>query len=251
MFRLKEGIKTPVHFPSESVHPCTDAPVRPVFVKLFKNVSKMDVDMLLPGTRVKMTWIDHGRIMLPTLSGLALAAIKIIKGAVIVTFVSVYGTLALLGFVGGTLLYGLKSFFGYLRTKDKYHLHLTRSLYYQNLDNNAGVFTRLLQEAEEQELREALLAYAVLRCEAGEQGYMAGQLDGTIEAWLHGQLGTLIDFEVHDALHKLLQWELVQKLPGKRYIALPPSEALRRLDARWDAWFTQDPPPSGLVPAER
>jgi hypothetical protein len=238
MFRLRPGVETPIQFPQHTVHPKSYDDVRPVFVKLFKNVPKMDVDMLLPGTRVKMTWIDHGKIMLPTLSGLALAALKIIKGAVIFTFVSVYGTLALIGFVGGTLLYGLKSFFGYLHTKDKYHLHLTRSLYYQNLDNNAGVFTRLLQEAEEQELREALLAYALLRGEAGERGCTAGELDRLIEAWLHAQLGTLVDFEVHDALQKLQKWELVQKLPGERYAAVAADEALERLDARWDGWFT-------------
>jgi hypothetical protein len=237
IFRLKEGVETPIQFPEQTVHPRAHDSVRPVYVKLFKNVPKIDVDMLLPGTRVKMTWLDHGKIMLPTLSGLALAALKILKGAVIFTFVSVYGTLALLGFVGGTLLYGLKSFFGYLHTKDKYHLHLTRSLYYQNLDNNAGVFTRLLQEAEEQELREALLAYAMLRSEGGERGCTAGELDRSIEAWLHAQLGVLVDFEIHDALHKLVKWELVQKLPGEKYAAVEAEEALRRLDARWDGWF--------------
>jgi hypothetical protein len=238
IFRLKEGVETPIQFPEQTFHPRSHDCVRPVFVKLFKNVPKMDVDMLLPGTRVKMTWLDHGKIMLPTLTGLALAALKILKGAVIFSFVSVYVTLALLGFVGGTLLYGLKSFFGYLHTKDKYHLHLTRSLYYQNLDNNGGVFTRLLQEAEEQELREALLAYTMLRSEGGERGCTAGELDRSIEAWLHAQLGVLVDFEIHDALHKLVKWDLVQKLPGERYQAIAADEALRRLDARWDAWFT-------------
>jgi hypothetical protein len=54
----------------------------------------------------------------------------------------------------------MRSVLGYLQTKDKYRLVLTRRLYYQNLDNNAGVFFRVLDEAEEQEFREAILAYA-------------------------------------------------------------------------------------------
>ena len=42
----------------------------------------------------------------------------------------------------------------YPYTRDKYRLCLTRNLYYQNLDNNAGVLFRILEEAEEQELRQ-------------------------------------------------------------------------------------------------
>ncbi len=61
--------------------------------------------------------------------------------------------------LGVTCGYGVRSFYGYLQTKQKYQLNLTESLYYQNLDNNAGVISRLLDEAEEQENREAVLAY--------------------------------------------------------------------------------------------
>ena len=85
-------------------------------------------------------------------------------------FAGLYGILAFLGLVGGTLGYGLKSFLGYLRAKDKYQLHLTRSLYYQNLDNNGGVLFRLLDEVEEQDFREAALAYFLLWRKAGTSG---------------------------------------------------------------------------------
>lgn len=69
-----------------------------------------------------------------------------------------YSILTLVGIIG----YGVRSFYGYLNTKQKYQLNLTESLYYQNLDNNAGVLFRLLDEAEEQEAREAMLAYFFL-----------------------------------------------------------------------------------------
>ena len=73
-------------------------------------------------------------------------------------FTGIYGLFAFVVLVGGTLGYGVKSFFGYLRTKDKYQLHLTRHLYYQNLGNNKGVLFRMIHDAEEQEFREAILA---------------------------------------------------------------------------------------------
>ena len=52
----------------------------------------------------------------------------------------------------------MRSFHGYLRTREKHQLSLTRHLYFQNLDNNAGVIYHLLAEAEEQEFREIVLA---------------------------------------------------------------------------------------------
>jgi hypothetical protein len=150
----------------------------------------------------------------------------------------VYGLLAFLAFVGGTVGYGLKSFFGYLQTKDKYHLHLTRSLYYQNLDNNAGVFARLVYEAEQQEVREALAAYALLRRHQGDAGITAADLDRLIERWLEAFLELKADFEVDDALEKLARWKLLERVSGGTLRAVTPEEACRRLDGIWDNWYT-------------
>ena len=55
--------------------------------------------------------------------------------------------------------YGYKQWHGYQVTKQSYAKMLVESLYYQNLDNNAGVITQLVDEAEEQECRETILAY--------------------------------------------------------------------------------------------
>jgi hypothetical protein len=145
--------------------------------------------------------------------------------------VGVYGFIAFLIFVVGTLGYGVKSFFGYLQTKDKYHLHLTRNLYYQNLDNNAGVLTRLLFDAQEQEFREAVLAYALL-LQAGDGGLSANDLDRGAEAWLENVLQTPIDFECADAIAKLDRWKLLQR-HGERLTVLSPALANEPMEGLW------------------
>ncbi len=170
IFRLKKPPRLDQHVEPESI-----------YIKLFKNIPKQDIDMLLPASGVKMTWLDRVRIMLPTVSGLAISVYKIIKTGMLLAFASFYGLLAFLGLIGGTIGYGVKSFFGYLRTKDKYQNHLTRNLYFQNLDNNAGVLFRILDEAEEQEFREALLAYYLLWQEADELGWTTEQIDERAE----------------------------------------------------------------------
>ncbi len=99
-----------------------------VYVRLFKDIPQMDLEMLLPGTRVRISWLDQSRIWVPTMSGLAITVFKIIKGILLLAFAGVWGILAVVGLLGGTIGYGLRSFFGYQRAKDKYQLNLTRSL---------------------------------------------------------------------------------------------------------------------------
>ena len=227
--------------------------VKPVYLKLFKNIPRQDIDMLLPATRFRLTLLDRGKIILPMLSGIAIAVYRIIQGALMVAVAGLYGVLALLGLVGGTVGYGVKSFLGYLRTKERYQLSLTRSLYFQNLDNNAGVFYRLLDEAEEQEVLEAVLAYALLRRRAGSDGWTQQQLDREAEAYLQELLGRDVDFEVGDALAKLARLDCATQDAAGRWHAVSLGEAISRLDQRWDDYF--QPPSSargnemGIFPA--
>ena len=177
---------------------------RAIYLKLFKNIPKQDIDMLLPCANFQMSWVDHGKVIVPTMSGFLLAIAKGFTAAIGALFTGFWGALAFLGFIGGTAGYGVKSFLGYLRTKDKYLLNLTRSLYYQNLDKNAGVMFRILDEAEEQECREVILAYALLR-RGGQNGWTEQQLDAAAEHFLQQALGFPVDFEVADALQKLVR----------------------------------------------
>ena len=68
-----------------------------VYIKLFKDIPKADLDMLLPGTQVKMSLVDRAKILLPTLSGLSIAIWKIVQGALIAAAAGFYGVAGLLG----------------------------------------------------------------------------------------------------------------------------------------------------------
>lgn len=223
-FRLKQGV--PEHIGKAGA----------VTLKIFKEIPKGDLEMLLPGTRVRMTLFDRARIALPTVSGLVLTIYKIVRGAVALAFAGAYGIFGFLTFVGGAIGYGVKSFFGYLRTKDKYQADLTRNLYYQNLDNNAGVLFRLLDEVEEQEFREAILAYAVLQVPQAPFGLTLEELDQRAEELLFAATDMDIDFEADDAIRKLLRLGLVHVRDG-RYQAISVQDALMRLDAMWDSFY--------------
>lgn len=208
---------------------------RDVYVKLFKDIPKLDLDMLLPGSQVKMSLFDRARVMLPTLSGLGMAVYKMfIVGA------AAFGTsVAFLGLIGGTVGYGVRSLFGYMNTRQKYQLNLTQSLYYQNIDNNAGVIHRLLDEAAEQENREVMLAYFFLWHHAPPEGLTAAELDGRIEAWLLAEAEQHVDFEIHDALDKLERLQIATHA-GEHWSAVSIEQAIAALAKCWtslpEAW---------------
>lgn len=221
--------------PEKAIGP--QLPEDAIYLKLFKNIPHDDLQMLMPGGRVAITWWDRARILTPTITGLAITGYKISKGALLLAFAGVYGMLAFLGLVGGTIGYGLRSFYGYLQAKDKYRLHLTENLYFQNLDNNAGVLFRLLYEAEEQEFCEAALAYFLLWQQAGDQPWSLEQLDREAEAMLAGYDCGQVDFEASDALAKLQRWGLIHPAEDGRFQASPIEAALARLDRAWDGYF--------------
>ena len=207
-----------------------------VVLKLFKNIPQQDVETLLPGANIRIGWLEQAKIVLPTLSGVGLTLFKLLKGAAAVAFASLYGLIAFLALISGAIGYGVRSFYGYLRTREKYQLSLTRSLYFQNLDNNAGVLYHLLNEAEEQEFREVVLAWWLL-WRGGMQGSRESELDAAAERWLAERCGLAVDFEVADALTKLKRMGLASQSPGGRWSATSIESALETLDRGWDQQF--------------
>ncbi len=211
-----------------------------VYLKLFKDIPKLDIKMLLPGARVHLSFFDRSKIGFPLLSGLAAAAWSILKdiGETFERVFTVSGgltttvwTLAL-----GGIGYGYRSFYGYMQTKQRYRLNLTQSLYFQNLDNNAGVLFRLLNEAEEQESRQTILAYFFLWRNAGPDGWSRDEAEKFATQFLDRATHLQVAFAVRDALNKLESLRLVTK-HADRYRAVPLSSAIEILTEDWENYF--------------
>jgi hypothetical protein len=215
-----------------------------VFLKIFKDIPKMDLEMLLPGARVQMPRWTRWKMGGSLLSGLGYIGYKIMSE---LYALAALGVTAFWGPAAGLLGYGYKQWYGYQTTKTAYSLQLTQSLYYQNLDNNSGVLFHLLDEAEEQECREAILAYYYLWRFANEKGWTAPDLDDYVEMDLERLAGLKIDFEIEDALAKLERLKIVHKA-GDRYRAYPIEKALEMLDYTWDNYFKYNNPEPETAP---
>ncbi|MBI2808523.1 MAG: DUF3754 domain-containing protein [Planctomycetes bacterium] len=209
-----------------------------VFFKVFKDIPKVDLEMLFPGAAMRMpnfhrfklggSLLGSGAWILYSVFG-QLADMVARFSAAIVTSMVMGPLAALLGF-------GYKQWYGYQTTRTMFSLRLTQSLYYQTLGTNQTVLFHLLDEAEEQECREALLAYYYLWRHAGAAGWDAASLDDYVEMDLERLANLKVDFEIDDALAKLERLKLVTK-NGERYVAVPIEKALEALDYAWDNYF--------------
>jgi len=218
-------------------------------IKLFQNVPKADLEMLFPNSEVRMRPIDKviigasamigGGVVLVT----KLGASFILLGALFSFWLgwrseSVVMTQQHLISLGlGLAVFGgfiFKEWSKFKNRKIKFMKALSDNLYFKNLDNNAGVFHTLTDAAEEEDFKEALLAYTFLLI--NDQALNAAELDKSIEAWFEKKYQCPLDFEISDALDKLTRMQLVT-FDGECYQAVPLSQAKQSLDKRWDSLF--------------
>jgi hypothetical protein len=112
--------------------------------------------------------------------------------------------------------------------------HLTDNVYYRNVNNNSGIFTYIIGEAEDQDWKEALLAYYGLLTAAAPLTREA--LYARIEQLLARKFGVAADFEIEDALAGLKRLDLLVEA-GAGLSVLPLADALARLDREWQGFL--------------
>ncbi len=204
-----------------------------VFLKIFKDIPRADVDMLLPGARVRLRLFDRGKIGFGMLSGIGTVLWRMHEEVVRAITDVTMGNNTLWGLTAGVVGYAYKSYYDYQQTRQAYHLTLTQSLYFQNLDSNAGVLTRLFDEAEEQETRTTLLAYFCLWRYGGSDGLPQEELEAAMELYLDRYAEVSLLCEPGESLARLARLDLVEVGAG-RARAVPPEQALERLRALRD-----------------
>ena len=226
--------------------------VRPgaVLLKYFRNIASADLNALFPDVRVVMSLRDQLFLGVPALIGGIPILLKLASTLTVLFLVAGFymglsnavkddemsGALAA---VSGLVALGGFVVTQWIRFQRQSLLHqkiLSDNVYYRNVNNNAGIFDYIIGEAEEQECKEAFLAYYFLLKDGAPT---EDALDRRIEAWLQKTFGADVDFECDDALAKLERLNLLKR-DGDRLSVQPLGEALIRLDRIWDNFFPFD-----------
>ncbi len=211
-----------------------------IFIKMFKNIPLADSDIVFPEKKVRMKSFDVAMLSLVGFVGV----IALIEGMR-------SGGKALIAVVAILASYAVKVVLGYFRARAKYMARMTKELYHKSLDNDLGVLQYLVDALEEQEVKEATMAYFFLWNEG--RPMTEEELDGRIEAFIHEHFdGLELDFECDDALDKVIEKEgpqphkhmpivIVHEGAGPNgedlYEAKPIEEALRIIDEKWDNFY--------------
>ena len=219
-------------------------------IKLFHSVPKADLEMLFPNSKVRMKTIDKFIIGVPAaISGIIVLVTKLgasllLVGSVISFWLGLKDQevqikqqhLIALGAGLGTLAgFLFRQVNKYKNRKIKFMKTLADNLYFKNLDNNAGVLYHLIDAAEEEELKEAVLAYYFLLNATAP--VTKNDLDQRIESWLAERWDCRIDFEIGDAIRKLQRLKLIEA-DADQLRCIPLSAAKHQLDNIWDNYFT-------------
>lgn len=215
------------------------------YVRLFENIPIADIDMVMPDCRVRMSWFDRAIMFGPAIFAvIGISAVlkgswnalvlhsRHLAGLDPVAPAIPGGALAAIG--GGFLalaLWGWTQFGRWQRMHLRYLKILSDIVMYRLCDRDMGAVNQILDEAGEEETKEALLALRSLRVEGP---CTESDLDERIERWLRTTFGCDIDFEVDDALAKLVRLGLVVR-SGNTYTAVDAIPALARLGQHWNA----------------
>ncbi|KAA1258769.1 hypothetical protein LF1_12920 [Rubripirellula obstinata] len=193
MFQLSEDQNADETLVAASLH-----------LRMFKNIPKQDIDMLLPCSRVKISGVDRVKIVLPSLGGFLMSLRKIASYALLFAVLALHWTAILTVLVLGYLV---KSTLSYFQTKNRYQLNLNRNLYFQKLDTGAGVGFHLAAQASSQRQVESILAYYAIATHG--QPISDRKLRRKCERIVRESINVEIDFQVDRAVKLLVELGLI------------------------------------------
>ena len=169
-----------------------------VYLKMFKDIPQLDIDMLLPNGGVRFNPFD--RLMLWMSGGgsamyaLVVAVLKILAVAISPVLL----VMTLFGF-GGALWRQVASV---LNTRNRYMMELSQKLYFHTMSNNQGVLTLLVDESEEEDIKEDALLYAFLLNAPVPRAKFDG-IKASIENFIKREFNLTIDFDHEETLARL------------------------------------------------
>jgi hypothetical protein len=116
-------------------------------------------------------------------------------------------------------------------------MELTENIYFRNVNNNAGIFDYLIASAEDQETKEAAIAYHFIR--KAKAAPTATEVAGRIEMWLANNFAVNVDFKIANALDTLNRFGLLRP-EGERLFVLPLEPAIAQLHQVWNSFFKRE-----------
>ncbi len=239
-----------------------------VYLYLYKNIPHYDLELLFPNVKISMSWKDKLMLGVPALGAAIPMAIKVLpslglligavalvvfgldlggkfnveagdKKAIYPLLVAVLSTsIALGGFA-------VRQYVKYKSKRLEFLKKVTDVLFFKSLDVSQGTLNAIVDSAEEEQTKEAILIYTLMVNE--NKPLSEDEITKKVNAWIKKEF--LVDSEVN-IQRALIQLQglqapylkedeksVVEKLPDGRYQVSEPVIAKYILDYIWDHAF--------------
>lgn len=206
-----------------------------LYLKLFKNMPRSDVEMVFPNTRVRFRLFDKIRLGVTAGSGFGMGVFGTAgKIAVATNPIALAGAVVALGGIA------FRQFMSFLNQRNRYMTTMAQNLYFHAMGDNRGVMTVLADRAAEEDIKEEMLLYSVLAKEQVKRQDLK-DVDVAIEQYLLNAFGISANFDIEDALRRLVAEGIVTEQSDGSFQAMPPAAAARLIDEKWDRYLNELP----------
>ena len=209
-----------------------------IYLKLFKNIPRTDIEMVFPNTEVKFRSFDKLRLGVSAGGGLGMGAVGAAGKMALLFTNPIAAAGAVVGF-GGVAARQAQAF---MNQKQKYMAVMAQNLYLHSMDDNRGVILKVAARGAEEDIKEEVLLYSVLAKEKALRADLPA-IDAAIEQYLKRSFGVNADFEIDDALERLLRDGIVKEAADGSFATLSPKDAAKHIDVQWDQLLDNLPDP--------
>ena len=205
-----------------------------VYLKLFKNMPRADLEMAFPNTQIKFRTFDKLKLGATAGGGLATAVTTAGKIFVATNPVALAGAAIGLGGIA------IRQVMGFINQRNRYMVTMAQNLYFHAMADNRGVMTFLAERAAEEDVKEEMLLYSILAKEPVKRKELR-DIDLAIESFLQNTFGVNVNFDLDDALVRLIADGIVTEQPDGTLTTLKPVAASAHVDRLWDKLLDELP----------
>ncbi|CAI8611753.1 unnamed protein product [Vicia faba] len=206
-------------------------------LKIYERIPFPDLAVVFPHKKLSFRIIDTVRLDIATILGLLAYFINYkfenvlsSPSAVLLDVVA----------VSALIIYGSRVALGYKQTWDRYQLLVNKTLYEKTLASGFGSVHFLLDASEQQQYKEAILAYAVLLKADNGQVTSRQSVGEECERFMYEVFKVKVEMPIDKALNTLLRLNLATEtcINGKHgLLAIPCPQAYEALKERWNSLF--------------
>ncbi|KAF7843117.1 uncharacterized protein G2W53_000022 [Senna tora] len=207
-------------------------------LKIYERIPIPDLPVIFPHKKLSFRIIDTVRLDVASILGLLAYFINYKFENVVSSPSAIF-----LDFVAITalIIYGSRVVLGYKQTWDRYQLLVNKTLYEKTLASGFGSVHFLLDASEQQQYKEAILAYAILLTAEKGQVSCRQSVGDKCERFMYDVFKVKVEMPIDKAINTLLRLSLATEtvIDGRHQLeATPCPKAYEALQQRWNSLLT-------------